>query len=335
MGLLTKLKISILFFFLSNILISCTSSINLENRIGFGLASKTDAEFWASELGAQWYFDWDTKETPISNNLEYWQTIRVNENGYSPSREKIDYISKNFPGYTWIIGNEPDNRHQDNTTPEKYAQIYHELYSLIKENDKSAKIAIAGVSQPTPARMAYLNIVLETYKELYGENLPVDWWNIHAYVLREEENSWGADTPVGVEIKQGNLYEIEQHGDIDIFKENLINFRIWMKKNGYQNTPLVVSEYGILLPEDFGFSKAFIAEYLLQVNGWMLNYQDDEIGYPSDEYHLVQKFAWFSLSDPNFPTANLANFEEKSLTVVGEAFKSFSQNSNLSDRKKQ
>lgn len=304
---------------------SCSPAIDLANPIGFGLSSKADVDEWSDELGAQWYFDWTTKASRRSRQLEYWQTIRVNQNGYSPSREEIETIAKKYSGYTWIIGNEPDNAFQDNTTPEKYAQIYHELYTLIKSKDRNAKIAIAGVSQPTPTRLAYLDKVLESYEQLYNEKLPVDWWNVHAYVLREENNSWGAGLPVGLSKELGELYEIEQHGDISIFQQNLINFRKWMKENNYQDTPLVVTEYGILLPEELSYSQEFISNYLKHTSEWMLTYQDEEIGFPDDDYRLVQKFAWFSLSDPNFPSANLADLEKKTLTEVGESFKSLSQ----------
>jgi hypothetical protein len=314
---------------------ACSPKINFFNRIGFGLAEKADAAKWASRLGAQWYFDWGTKELPYSTELEYWQTIRVNETGYNPSKEKLVFILKKYPGYTWIIGNEPDNKFQDNTTPEKYAEIYHELYYLIKQNDKTAKVAIAGVSQPTPSRIAYLETVFNTYKSLYGEKLPVDWWNIHAYVLREEEDSWGAGLPVGITSEVGLLYEVEDHGNIQIFQENLLNFRKWLKHNGYQNTPLAVTEYGILLPEDFGFDEEYIADYLMRVNGWMYDSKDVEIGYPEDEYRLIQKFAWFSLSDPNFPNSNLADLDNENLTIVGRSFRSFVQYKNPSTRNNQ
>lgn len=310
------------------LLTACSPSLDLTKPIGFGLSSTADADFWANELGAQWFFDWSTKETRKSRKLEYWQTIRVNQNGYSPNKEKIESIASKFKGYTWIIGNEPDNTLQDNTSPEKYAQIYHELYTMIKSKDRHARISIAAVSQPTPARLAYLNEVLASYEKLYKTQLPVDWWNIHAYVLREEIDLWGAGLPVGIPIEQGELYEITQHGDIEIFQQNLINFRKWMKENNYQNVPLVVTEYGILLPEEFGFSQDFIANYLSLTSEWMLSYQDQEIGYPDDNYRLVQKFAWFSLSDRNFQTADLVVLDHETLTPIGESFKSLTKEYN-------
>ncbi len=307
------------------ILTACSPRINLDNPIGFGLSSKADAEYWSNQLNAQWYFDWSTKEISSSTELEYWQTIRVQENGYTPSKEVIEKIALNYPGHTWIIGNEPDNLHQDNTTPENYAKYYHELYTLIKSNDRTAKVAIGAISQPTPARLAYLDVVLRTHEQLYGEKLQVDWWNVHAYVLREEADSWGAGLPVGIYEAPASLYEIHQHGDLQIFKENLINFRKWMKNNGYQNTPLVVTEYGILIPEEFGFDQIFITNYLKDTSEWMLTYQNQEIGFPKDDFRLIQKFAWFSLSDPIYPSANLANLEKQTLTKIGNEFRQLSR----------
>jgi hypothetical protein len=101
-----------------------------------------------------------------------------------------------------------------------------------------------------------------------------------------------------------------------------------MKENDYQQVPLVVSEYGILLPEEFGFSQETIASYLKVTSEWMLSYQDQEIGFPDDDFHLVQKFAWFSLSDPNFQSADLADLELKTLTPIGESFKSLTTEHN-------
>jgi hypothetical protein len=87
----SKQIISFLTFFIMFFLTSCSHSPDLSNRVGFGLAEKADAIFWSAQLGAEWYFDWGTKKTPKSNDLEYWQTIRVNENGYSPfSRITLD-----------------------------------------------------------------------------------------------------------------------------------------------------------------------------------------------------------------------------------------------------
>ena len=315
----------LLFIFLLFFISSCVKNNELDNRIGFGLAAKADEKYWSEKLGTQWYFDWGTLESPKKRDLEYWQTIRVHQGGYSPSSEKIISIAKHYPGYTWIIGNEPDNIYQDNTTPERYAHIYHELYTKIKSNDPTAKIAIAGVSQPTPARILYLETVLATYEQSYGKKMPIDWWNIHAYVLREEKDSWGADLPVGINLEHGELYEIDQHGNLEIFKNNLITFRKWIKDQGYQNTPLVITEFGILIPEDFGYSLDFISDYLNATCEWLLFYQDIEIGYPADDYRLIQKFAWFSLSDPTFVSSSLANFEQNSLTPVGESFKLFTE----------
>ena len=37
------------------------------------------------------------------------------------------------------------------------------------------------------------------------------------------------------------------------FQQNIIDFRAWMAERGYGDKPLMVSEYGILMPAEYGF----------------------------------------------------------------------------------
>jgi hypothetical protein len=307
------------------ILCSCTPDEKFENRIGVGISTQVDIPYWTNLLGAQWYMDWRTQSVSSTSQLEYWQTIRVSENGYSPGRKELIRLLRKYPGHTWIIGNEPDNIWQDNVSAEKYAQYYYELYKLIKRYDSSARVAIGAVTQPTPLRLEYLDIVLTTYENKYHQPLPVDWWTIHAYVMREEKSSWGADIPSGMDKEKGELYDIEHHGDIQIFKENIKNFRAWLKEKGYQNTPLAITEFGILLPETLGYDPITIRVYLKSSFDWLLTSRDETIGFPQDEFRLVQKFAWFSLHDTIFPAANLVDLSTNQLSPIGEEFYQFSQ----------
>ncbi|MBL7162967.1 MAG: hypothetical protein ISS57_10205, partial [Anaerolineales bacterium] len=50
---------------------------------------------------------------------------------------------------------------------------------------------------------------------------------------------------------------------------------------------------------------------------------DDQIGYPEDDHRLVQRWAWFSLYDPLYPTSNLANLKADALTEIGQAFREY------------
>lgn len=314
----------LLFILLSVCMTACTPDVPTYDKAGFGLSAQANGSEWARRLGAGWYLDWNAACKRPNQNLEYWQTIRLKANGNRPENDEIARLAKECPGNVWIIGNEPDNAAQDNLSAVEYARRYHDLFALIKETDPTAKVAVAGVSQPTPLRMKYLDLVLETYQSNYGTKMPVDWWTVHAYVLREESGSWGAGIPVGMDEKEGKLYEINEHGDLELFAAQLVDFRTWMKKRGYQNSPLAVTEFGILLPERLGFTQDVVSAYLKGTFHWLNETHNAEIGDGIDDDLLVQRWAWFSLSDNIFPTADLANLKENRLTLVGETFRAFS-----------
>ncbi len=221
----------------------------------------------------------------------------------------------------WVIGNEPDVIWQDDVTPEVYAHAYHDLYALIKKTDPSASIAAGSISQATPLRLVYLDRVLAAYQNLYGESMPVDWWAVHGYVLREERGSWGVDIPPGLSENQGELYSAKDHGRLDLFEAQIIAFREWMTINGYRDTPLALTEFGILLGANDGYTPDIAAQYLRQTTSWLATATDERLGYPKDENRLVQRWAWFSLADIYFPTSDLANLEKDGLTIVGQAYR--------------
>lgn len=290
-------------------------------RAGFSISTSTDPEYWAGMLGSGWYIDWNVKTVPQLNNLDYWPMIRVHEDCISPSVEDIQWTAARFPGQVWIIGNEPDVIWQDNVKAESYAAIYHALYELIKATDSTALIAVGGVSQATALRLRYLDQVLQTYQNLYHQPMPVDWWTVHGYVLREEKGSWGVDIPPGIEVTQGELREVSDHDRLDLFEAQVRSFREWMAEHGYQQTPLALTEFGILMPSSYGFSADLVSNYLKQTFTWLSMVQDESVGYPEDDYHLVQKWAWFSISDPTYSTSDLGDLSRGKLTLVGESFR--------------
>jgi hypothetical protein len=293
----------------------------LSARAGFSISTPTDPIYWANLLGSGWYLDWSTQDGIFAGGPEHWQMVRVHEDCITPSPEAIQSTAASYPGQVWIIGNEPDVIWQDNVTPEKYATYYHELYRVIKSSDPTALIAVGGIAQATPLRFQYLDRVLETYQHLYHASLPANWWTVHGYVLREQKNSWGVEIPPGIDATQGILYEVSDHGRLDLFESQLRAFRQWMADNGYQQTPLALTEFGILMPTSYGFPTEMIADYLDQTFTWLDQARDPSTGYPQDEYRLVQKWAWFSITDPNYPSSNLADLSSNRLTVIGERFR--------------
>jgi hypothetical protein len=274
------------------------------------------------------YFNWELENDPLSiGQATFWQMIRVSEAGIRHDWSDIAQAVEANPGANWIVGNEPDILWQDNTTPQQYAHIYHDVYSFIKERDPSAKIAVAGVGQPTPLRMAYLDLILQIYQQSYGQPMPVDIWTIHNFILREERDSWGIGIPPGMidqsgqPINQGILYEIEDHADQNIFKENLINFRQWLADRGYRDRPLALTEFGILMPTDFGFPPQAVAHFMTETFAYLTQASVVTTGYMPDGNRLVQWSFWYSVYDSQeFPTGNLYDPETGDLTLLGKTY---------------
>jgi hypothetical protein len=301
--------------------------LDLASRPGFGLSTSADATQWAQEIHAAWYINWDINLTRNFIQPEHWQMVRLSSGCIFPSLDFIRWVAIHYPGNVWIIGNEPDVSDQDAITPEEYAGDYRILYPLIKTADPTARIAVAGVAQGTPLRLAYLDRVLEAYRQSTGEQMPVDWWTLHGYVLREERGSWGVGIPPGFANQQGQLYEIADHNNLGLFAKQITAFRAWMKARGYQNTPLALTEFGILLPADFGYTPEVVQQYLQDTFQWLATAADPQIGMPEDDHHLVQRWAWFSLADEIYPVADLADLKTGQLTPAGKAFRDFMLNS--------
>lgn len=279
------------------------------------------------KLDLGWYLAWQVLETPPKlGGIEFWQVIRVRQDGFYPDKVVIQRAAQANPGATWLIGNEPDVIWQDNVTPARYAEWYHKLYYLLKEADPMCRVAIAGVSQPTPLRLQYLEMVLASYQARYGEPIPVDIWNVHAFILREERGNWGVDIPPGLTADRGILYEVDDHDDLEVFKAQVISFRQWMADHGQRDKPLVISEYGILMPKAYGFGPERVKRFLYGTYDFLVNAADEHIGYPVDDNRLVQRWAWYSLSDDLYPTGSFIDFDTGDLTSLGEAHQEFISN---------
>ena len=249
--------------------------------------------------------------------------IRVQGASFNPGGRELESIIRENPGSLWLIGNEPDVIWQDNTAPADYARAYHEAYSLLKGTDPTCEVAIGGVSQVTPLRLQYLDMIIEAYQDLYGQMIPVDVWNVHNFILREERESWGVGIPPGISDDQGRLYEIHDHDDIETFREQIVAFRRWMKVHGEREKPLIVSEYGILMPADYGFPYEKVKKFMYASFDYFLTATDNSLGYAADGNRLVQRWAWYSLSDTVYSTGNLFDPETGHITPLGLAYASY------------
>jgi hypothetical protein len=249
-----------------------------------------------------------------------------------PAREQLQKIARANPGQLWLIGNEIDRRDwsycaefeadgrtckpgqirhdgQGEILPETYARAYHEIYHAIKEADPTARLAIGGVIQATPLRLEYLTLVWNSYQDLYGQTMPVDVWNVHNFILREERGNYGAEIPPGLpgDPQAGSYIGNDcTHLDLHLFDQQIRAFRQWMKDRDQQEKELLVTEYGVLyshlaIQPEFdcllNFNDAvLVQEFMINSFDYFLHTKDCTLGYTADECRLVQRWLWFSLA---------------------------------------
>ncbi len=304
-------------------------------------AAITDYDVGPLHIG--WYCNWNTAEDPPRpDGMRFVQLVRIRPSLYPTNTQEITAAVAANPGSLWIIGNEPEARYnQGNRTPATYAEIYHDLYMCIKGTpdvpglDPTAWIAIGGVIQPTPLRLQWLDMVLEAYVSRYGDEMPVDVWNTHVQILQEKAATvsdplpWGAAIPAGLDAPEGRLYTLLDNGDPAVFRQLVTEFRQWMKDRGFQDKPLIISEYGVIMPSSYiveggdparGDRK--VTEFMLETFDWLLTTHDADLGYPADGDRLVQQWMWFSLNS-HYNGALFNNVDPKVITPFGRAFRGY------------
>lgn len=269
------------------------------------------------------------------------------------------------PGSLWLVGNEVDRVFwQDDIMPDLYAEAYHDIYHFIKDRDPSALVAISGLVEVTPGRLQYLDIVWESYLDKYGVPIPVDVWNMHVYILPEKRadgSGSSASIALGTDpalailesgnnpalCAQTNVYCYAEHDDPNIFLSQVRAMRQWMKNHGLQNKPLILSEFSLLYPYDgktpcflmdeFGscFTPTRVSNFLRNAVGILENQTDTTLGYPQDNYRLVQQWMWYAMYDGTEDTPNaLVNISTSTgnptgLSTIGIAFRDKAAASNF------
>jgi hypothetical protein len=309
---------------------------SLRWRAGISVPDAWPLYFDWPEARPGWYLNWNVNmverpgpfglrtdidmalpEEPLG--MEFTPMVRMRNGRLHPSPAVLRELAARHPGLTWLIGNEPDVKWQDNTPPEIYAIAYHRAYKAIKAGDPTAKVAIGGLSQITPLRLEYLERMWDFYQSLYGEEMPVDIWNMHAFVLREERNAWGVNIPPGFEIEQrGELWDVEDHDNLALIEAQIRTLRRWMVEHGEGDKPLWITEYGILMPEEYGFDAERVSRFMLGSFDLFLNLRDAELGYAADDNRLVQRWNWYPARDSRYSAGNLFD-DYGHVTPVGEA----------------
>jgi len=261
-----------LLFLLLLVITACFSPISIlgqsytsRQRIGVGVQSHHPADYlnWydfeAFNFG--WYFTWaGAGSIPKPGNIDGVEFMPMFYGG-SCSAKALDFIKNNPdsypPGTTFFIGNELGKTEIPNMTT--YAQNYHNCYHSLKDINRNYKVVLGALTS-SGLIDSHLKVIRSEYKRLFKTDLKTDGYRINVY--------W------------------------EELDRNVLKMRDYMKSVGDQDKDLIITES--CRP---GKTKDENIVYLKEA----LNYvtkggRSTNIGKPSDDYMLVQRFGWFLLN---------------------------------------
>jgi hypothetical protein len=163
-----------------------------------------------------------------------------------------------------------------------------------------------------------------------------------------------AQYSVGLDFR-GALY---RNADYTLVPTLTREFRQWMKDRGYGDKPLMISEYGVLLPSDPGYlicppmipgcedpetnitalrdaADARVIRFMTETMTFFFDAVDADLGLASDGGRLVQRWLWYALNDQPYNPSTGEGFNGSlfaynygggypgQLTKFGLAFKNY------------
>jgi hypothetical protein len=78
-----------------------------------------------------------------------------------------------------------------------------------------------------------------------------------------------------------------------------------MVEHGQQDKPLWITEYGILMPEEYGFPPARVSRFMLGSFDLFSTLRDPALGFPPDDHRLVQRWNWYPARDSRYSSGNV------------------------------
>jgi hypothetical protein len=349
-------------------------------RYGATALSKLQVD-WLPALGTGWYLNFWPDGYSGPSTARFVPVIKVHQDKnacqYLSTYSIYPALADNqlgsliaaHPSALWLVGNEPDRgpnpenclgKAQDDTYPEVYARAYHDTYTFIKAKDPTAQVAIAGLVEVTPGRLQYLDKVWQSYSETYGGNMPVDVWNMHLYILPEARPdgqpngianvALGTDPALAIRESGGNpancsnsnVYCWANHDDLNLFANQVVAMRTWMKAHGQQNKPLILSEFSLLYPfldyddpinptrcylqDEYGkcFTQQRVTDFLKKSFNYLETAADPNLGFALDHNRLVQQWMWYSMNLPGGGAGDVSNLLTNDLSVLtqpGQAYR--------------
>ncbi len=168
-------------------------------------------------IGPVWYLDWKW-DTPSIDGHQRLYVIRCWE--AEVNRDAYQEALRASGDAWWSLGNEPNDAHQDNVSPDDYAQLYR-LLEVSQQPAPRVHLVPAGIAN---ADWQWAEAFREAFWARYGRYPRVDAWNIHNYILKADQDPY----------------------DVAEFKRRIEDFRAWMSRIGDGAKPLLLTEFGVL-----------------------------------------------------------------------------------------
>jgi len=110
--------------------------------------------------------------------------------------------------------------------------------------------------------------------------------------------------------------------DLDLFRQQIVAFRRWLAGHGQQEKELIVTEFGLLMPAEYGFPPAQVEAFMVGAFEYLRTAADPALGPAADGYRLVQRWCWFSAVGERYPTGDLLR-PDGGLTPLGAAYSAY------------
>ncbi|KKU92006.1 MAG: hypothetical protein UY21_C0007G0025 [Microgenomates group bacterium GW2011_GWA1_48_10] len=276
---------------------------------GWGVANISNKDwqnFW-KEYGVGWYVDWSYKFTPpaqaaflASVNKERLTLVGKSKNDrYSAANCQAlkNTVAANPEAFgvaktLWSVGNEL-GYDDPGMTATLYATQFISWRDCIKSINPNYKVGsgaiispytrhpraygpdsgcVASLSDPASGE-SYFRTYINRIRALNGAKLP-DFIVMHGYF-------WCMPTPTGVSNPQ-----------LSRFINQINLYRAEMKQLGLQGKDLIIKEF---FDTSSGGYPGGRVGFMTDAVNFLMNARDTNLGNPGDDFHLVQRFAWFNL----------------------------------------
>jgi len=281
-------------------------------RLGFAVNAPGVEDFDTGCLGGGWYHNWGVVSSGL-DGVTFVGTAgafgrTVAQEAATIEAQLAQYPERYPDGMVWLIGNEI-GWDDGGSWPAEYAQHYHDWYLYLKGLNPTFQI---GTGALFPLWGAYsnsdgdkltgiwwLNETKAEYLSLYGEEMPIDWYNIHVYL---------GPLPNPLE---GLCAHIEA------FREAMTN--LWDARS----KPLIITETGNTVE----LSAERTQGLMVVLFDYLRSNTSDQYGCTSDGNRMVQKWAWFSLTGwtpagelHRWDRTALFDYETKQILPLGETY---------------